>query len=519
MVGQAGAEFTGRIVDICRYGLSFRTPVGLEPENDTADLLLPDNRSARVKIRILHRQHATPGTRTFGGALGFPDEESRRKVHTFVSSLSPGLIQCRRKAERRAARTQIMNERRILERRRKDGIFSESMAFSARVRMWDQISTLCRKSEGVSGVRIILEGRELVSFGSKDYLGLSHDSRVKEAVIQAIHKYGTHATGSRAVNGTNPIHEKLEAELAEFLDTEAAFVFPSGYLANFAVLSCLLKKGDVALADENIHASMIDGCVASGATLIRFRHNSAEDLQRKLLKAGNSRALILVEGVYSTHGGLGSLRELKAIAVATRTPMMLDDGHGFGLLGPTGAGTAEHFGLKGQIDIYLGLFSKALGSPGGFIGCERHLADYLLHMSRGIIFTTALPPAMAAGALASLRIIRTDSALRERLWSNVAKMKCGLENLGYHPVGGQSPILSIQVGHEHVAYEMTKQLENSGIHVNTFVRPAVKRGEALIRLTMSAAHSSEDIERGLSAFEKMKSSAHFTNVQTVRLLL
>jgi glycine C-acetyltransferase len=227
----------------------------------------------------------------------------------------------------------------------------------------------------------------------------------------------------------------------------------------------------------------------------------------------------LVEGVYSTHGDLGLLPELKAIASATATPVMLDDGHGFGLLGPTGAGTAEHFGLKGQIDVYLGLFSKALASPGGFIACARHLADYLRHMSRGIIFTTALPPAMAAGALAALRILRTESSLRERLWSNVASMKSGLEALGYHPVGGQSPIIAIQVGHEHVAYEMTKRLEDKGIHVNTFVRPAVKRGEALVRLTISAAHSSEDIDRVLNAFEQLRDSHLFTKMRAVKPLL
>jgi 8-amino-7-oxononanoate synthase len=364
-----------------------------------------------------------------------------------------------------------------------------------------------------------MDGRELVSFGSKDYLGLSHDDRVKEAVIRAVRKYGTHATGSRAVNGTNPIHEELESELAEFVGTQAAFVFPSGYLANFGVLSCLLRKGDAALADEKIHASMIDGCLAGGATLIRFRHNSAEDLRRKLRKTGTQRSLILLEGVYSTHGDLGSLKELRAIATESGTPVMLDDGHGFGVLGPTGAGTAEHFGLRGQIDIYLGLFSKALASPGGFIACERHLADYLRHMSRGIIFTTALPPAMAAGALAALRIVRTETSLRERLWSNVTSMKSGLEALGYDPDGGQSPIIAIQVGHEHIAYEMTKKLEDNGIHVNTFVRPAVKRGEALIRLTMSAAHSPQDIERGLNAFKVLRNSPLFERVQVTKPLL
>ncbi|MFZ5876867.1 MAG: aminotransferase class I/II-fold pyridoxal phosphate-dependent enzyme [Nitrospirota bacterium] len=519
MTGVAGTKITGQVWNIGRYGLTFRMGPGFDQTEEEADLILPDSRSAHVRIKILHRQGVDPNTMAYGGEIAFPEEDGRRKVHTFISGLSPGLMRCRRKAERRLLDATGIENKRLRERRRKADIFAESIAFAARAHAWDQISTVCRRSEGISAVRVIMDGRELVSFGSKDYLGLSHDGRVKEAVIQAVRKYGTHATGSRAVNGTNPIHEQLEAELAEFVGAKAAFVFPSGYLANFAVLSCLLRKGDAAVADEKVHASMIDGCVASGATLLRFRHNSAEDLERKLLKVDTPRTLILVEGVYSTHGDLGSLPEIKAIATANGTPIMLDDGHGFGLLGPTGAGTAEHFGLEGQIDIYLGLFSKALASPGGFIACEQHLSDYLRHMSRGIIFTTALPPAMAAGALTALRIIRTERYLRERLWLNVTTMKSGLEALGYHPVGGQSPIIAIRVGHEHVAYEMTKRLEKSGIHVNTFIRPAVKRGEALIRLTMSAAHSSDDIERALQAFDEMRGTPLFETVESLNGLL
>jgi len=505
VVGSAGPEITGEASNISRYGLGLRTPGGLGQMDAEAEIFFPNSRSARVRIKIHHKQRVDADVYMCGVELVFPEEEGRRKVHTFVSSLPEGAIRCRRKAERRRIASRLEKDRRLGERRRDYGIFTESVAFSTRVRTWDASATICRQSEGISAVRIILEGRELISFGSKDYLGLSHDPRVKEAVIQAIHKYGTHSTGSRAVNGTTPLHVELQAELAKFLDTETAFVFPSGYLANFGALSCLLKKGDIAFVDEKVHASMIDGCLASGATLIRFRHNSAEDLKRKLSRAGKVRGLILIEGVYSTDGDLGSLRELNAAATESGVPMMLDDGHGFGILGPTGAGTAEHFGLKGQIDIYLGLFSKALGSLGGFIACKRHLADYLLHMSRGIIFTTALPPAMASGVLAALRIIQTEKGLRDRLWLNVSRMKSGLEELGYHPTGGESPIISIRVGHEHVAYEMTRQLERKGIHVNTFIRPAVKRGEAIIRLTNSAAHSSEDIEQALSAFRLIRS--------------
>lgn len=493
-----------RIINLSRYGMAVKISPGARfPEDSLIHLTMPDGRSAVCGFRILHRR-IEEGHEISGGILSFPYEDGRRKLHTLLKSLPGGGTDCRRKHQRRLYVGACFHEQRVRERRRHFGIFEPSAAFSSRAKAWDEVSSLFRCAEGISPVRIVLDGKTLISFGSKDYLGLSHDPRVKEAVIRAIERYGTHTTGSRAVNGTNPIHLELQHELASMLNVEDTLVFPSGYLANYSILTSLLKSGDVVYVDERIHASMIDGCLASRATVARFRHNSPNDLERKIARTRAPRSLILIEGVYSTEGDLCPLPEFKALAMEQRIPLMLDDGHGFGILGGTGAGTPEHFGLNGQVEIYVGLFSKVFGSLGGFVASSRELTDYLLRTSRGIIFTTALPAAMAAGVLAGLRIVRYDGALRGKLWSNVAKMKIGLEALGLRPTGGESPILTMRVPHEHTAYGVAKRLERLNIHVNTFVRPAVKRGESVVRVTMSASHSDSDIEAALSAFADVK---------------
>lgn len=500
----AGAETSFRVLNLSRYGIGGEgAPEMSVGEEAFVRLILPDGRKASIGVRVLYRR-AENGRTIWGGALSFPQEDGRRRIHSLVSSLPAEDVVSRRKLQRRVSANTPTNERRCSDRRRRFGILEPCVAFASRAKAWDEVSTLFRCAEGISPVRIVLDGRRLISFGSKDYLGLSHHPRVKEAVVRTIGRYGTHSAGSRAVNGTNPVHLDLQRELAKMLGSQDALVFPSGYLANFAILTSLLKKGDVAYVDERVHASMIDGCIASGATVVRFRHNSSEDLEKKIARTRSSRSLILIEGVYSTEGDLCPLQEIKTLSVEKGIPLMLDDGHGFGILGDTGAGTPQHFGMNGQVDIYVGLFSKVFGSLGGFVASSRELTDYLLRTSRGIIFTTAMPVAMAAGVLEGIQIVQQDSGLRRRLWTNVARMKMGLERLGYSPTGGASPILTIRVPHEHIAYRVAKALEELGVYVNTFVRPAVKRGESIVRLTISAAHTDADLDSALAAFATVK---------------
>lgn len=496
---------TCKIVDLSRYGIRFVATSPIQSScGERIEVCFSSPRAIPATVRILRSQPLDGSAFIYAGELTFPHEDARRKMHTFLSALPKVSIQSRRKYARRQSVRAVNQDRRVADRRRDFGIFAACVRFSHRVADWRKSYTLFLRSHAERAGRIWIDGQELVSFGSKDYLGLSHDTRVKEAVIQAVAHYGTHSTGSRAVNGIHPQHEELENEINKILGTEATIIFNSGYLANFAILGALLQKDDVAFADDKVHASMLDGCVASGARLVRFRHNSAEDLEDKIKRAKHSRSLILVEGVYSTEGDLGCLPDIKCVASAHGIPVMLDDGHAFAILGRSGAGTPEHFGIHEPVDLYVGLFSKALAGNGGFLSCSGYIADYVSHFSRGMIFTTTLPPAMMAGVLQALRIVRSEPQLRHKLFDNVKRLKVGLESIGYDVRGGASAILAIRVGHEQHAYDMVRKMQERGIHVNTFVRPAVRRGEAVIRLTVCATHTTADLDIAIEAFSDLK---------------
>jgi 8-amino-7-oxononanoate synthase len=350
----------------------------------------------------------------------------------------------------------------------------------------------------------MVDGVPLLSFASKDYLGLTHHPRVKQAAIQALERFGTSTTGSRALNGTHPLHEELEQEIADFKGSESALVFPGGYFSNLAILSGILQKEDVVFVDEGVHVSIIDGCVTAGSRIVLFRHNSADDLAAKIKRYPYHRRLIIVEGVYSVDGDLGQLPDIRQVAVAHQIPLMVDDGHGFGLMGASGSGTAEHYGLKEGIDLDMGIFSAALAGIGGFVACKSYIRDYLKHFSRGVLFTTSMTPATTAGVLEAIRVIRTDPLLRGKLWQNVKRFKDGITDLGYRICQTGSAIISIPIGNEQNSYKMAHMLKERGVYVNVFRRPAVKRGEGKLRLSMSAAHSEADIDEALDAFKSLR---------------
>jgi 8-amino-7-oxononanoate synthase len=326
---------------------------------------------------------------------------------------------------------------------------------------------------------------------------------VKEAAIKALERYGTTA-GSRVLNGTLELHEQLEQRLADFKEAESALLFTGGYLANVAILTALLKKNDIVFLDERAHASIIDGCVFSGAKLVPFRHNSVEDLRHKVQRAEHRRSIIIIDGVYSIEGDLALLPQILELATEEAVPLMVDDAHGFGIMGQRGSGTAEHFGLNGRIDLDIGMLGGALGGVGAFVACKKYVADYLRHFSRGFLFTTTLPPSTTAALLEALEIMKLDKALRAKLWSNVEIVKEGLAGLGYKISATESAIVSIPIGNEQTTYDLVRMLEANGVFVNAFIRPAVKRGEAKIRLTITAAHSDSDIAQTLEAFEKIR---------------
>ncbi|MFY9271317.1 MAG: aminotransferase class I/II-fold pyridoxal phosphate-dependent enzyme [Candidatus Manganitrophaceae bacterium] len=498
------SEYPCDVIDLSRYGMRFKTAPEVVGENGRLkiELALPGVPSATAGIKLLRQEPAEGDGLFYAGELSFPREDGRRRIHTFIRTLGSNKLIDRREGERRKITMPTELERRNKDRRKNFGIFAESVSFSNRIKNWR--CTYYQPAESRRPGRITISGRELISFASKDYLGLSHNPQVKEAAIKALERYGT-STGSRVLNGTVPLHEELEQEIAKFKGAEAALLFTGGYIGNISILSGLLKKDDVVFIDEKVHASIIDGCVASGAKAIRFAHNSVQDLEEKISRTDHSRSLIIIDGVYSIDGDLGSLPDIKKIAETHNIPLMVDDAHGIGVLGKTGSGTPEYFGLKGMIDLDVGSCGAGLVSVGGFLACKKYIRDYILHFSNGVVFTTNLTPITMAVILESLRIIQNNEDLRTKLWDNITHLKNGLKAMDYPVSPTESAVMSIMIGNEHVAHDIVDMLGENGVYVNPFRRPLVRRGEAKIRLAVSAAHSESDIAKTLEAFKSIRS--------------
>src|ERR1700722_11591890 len=270
--------------------------------------------------------------------------------------------------------------------------------------------------EGCAPGEVRLGSAKVLMFGSNDYLDLITDPRVKEAAVQAIKKYGSGCSGSRLLNGTLDMHVRLESELAAFVHKEAAMIFGTGFQANYATLSALTEKGDVMICDHNLHASLVEGALRSAARVMRFRHNDLDHFGRCLNNCGpEDKVLVVSEGVFSMEGDLAELRGLVDLSKSNSARIYVDEAHGLGVLGRTGAGAAEHLGVLDEVDIVMGTFSKALASVGGFIAGPREVVDYLKHTARPFVFSASLPAASVAAAGAALNIIKSEPERREHL--------------------------------------------------------------------------------------------------------
>lgn len=363
-----------------------------------------------------------------------------------------------------------------------------------------------RKLESSSGARITLDGREMVMLGSNNYLGLTTHPRVKEAATKAIEKFGMGAGSVRLLGGTFSLHEELEERIAEFKGTEAAIAYSSGYVSNLATLSSFMsKETDIAVIDEKVHASLVDGLRMAQCPFRVFSHNDMADLEIKLSAAcEKGNAVVIVDGVYSMDGDIASLPEIMALARKYRAMLVVDDAHATGVLGLHGRGTAEHFNLHGQMDIVLGTLSKALGAVGGFAAGPKLLINYLKHASRGFVFSAALPPAVCASLLASLDVIETEPEWLARLRENTQLLRDGLQQLGFDTGRSETPIIPVMVGDELKAYQLTRALHLLGVYVSPVAYPAVRKGKARIRASVMATHTQSDILFALDAFAKAK---------------
>ncbi|HEY3173234.1 MAG TPA: pyridoxal phosphate-dependent aminotransferase family protein [Thermoanaerobaculia bacterium] len=361
-----------------------------------------------------------------------------------------------------------------------------------------------RVIESAQDPEVVANGRRMIMLGSNNYLGLTNDPRVKEAAIDAVRKYGSGCAGSRFLNGTLDLHVRLEERLAEFMRKDAAVTFATGYQVNLGAISCLVGKGDVVYLDKQDHACIIDGARLSFGEVRKFRHNDPADLARQMKNDVTARGrFIVVDGVFSMEGDVAPLREIVAAAREFEAGVMVDDAHGIGVLGPTGRGTAEHFGLEDEVDLVMGTFSKSMASVGGFIAGDEVVIDFIKHRARTLIFSAAPPPASVAAALATVEIMEREPERRTRLWENARFFSEGLRSLGLDTAGSQTPVVPVVVGSDDTALAMVWRLDEEGVFVNCVLSPATPPGRALIRTSLMATHTREQLTRALEAIEKV----------------
>ncbi|KAB8196781.1 aminotransferase class I/II-fold pyridoxal phosphate-dependent enzyme [Nonomuraea phyllanthi] len=354
-------------------------------------------------------------------------------------------------------------------------------------------------TERLDDGEVVIGGRAVLMAGSNDYLALSDDPRLKAAATEALDRHGTGNSGSRLLNGSLPLHEELEAELAAFLGMEAAMVVSTGYQANLT-LSALFAHQDVVYADRLVHASLMDAVRLGHARLVRYRHNDLAHLER-LLKAADPRdgRLVLSEGMFSTDGDLCDVPGIARLARRHDARLILDCAHDAGLLGVGGRGAAEQLGRQAAVDVQTLTFSKCFGTLGGAVAGPRHVIDYLRHHARPAVFTASLPAGCAAAALAALRIIRTEPERRRRALAAGERLRAELAALGFGTAPGIAPAMAIPVGDTALCARMWKELLDEGVYTNAMVPPGVPEGKALIRLSVTAAHTDAQLTRIVDA--------------------
>jgi len=361
-----------------------------------------------------------------------------------------------------------------------------------------------RSISSAQDTEVIIEGKRVLMMGSNSYLGLTNHPKIKEATKLAVEKYGTGCAGSRFLNGTLDIHLELEAELAKLVRKEAVLLYSTGFQVNLGVISSLVGKGEYILGDKSNHASIVEGCLLSPGKFLRFAHRDLGALEARLRQLDPAKGkLIVVDGVFSMEGDIIQLPELCQLAERYGAAVMVDDAHSIGVLGKNGAGTADHFGLTDQVHLIMGTFSKSLASLGGFIASDAETIDYLKHHSRPLIFSASMTPANAAAVLAALKIMISEPERIARLWANTARMKQGLIDAGFDLGSSETPILPMYCREMMRAFTFCKRLQQEGVFINPVVAPAVAPGEELIRISLMATHTDEQIDFALEKFEKV----------------
>lgn len=361
-----------------------------------------------------------------------------------------------------------------------------------------------RAIESEQEPEVIINGRKVLMFGSNCYSGLVSDPRIKEAAIEATRKYGTGCAGSPFLNGTLDLHKKLERRIAEYIGKEDVMIYSTGFEVNLGVVSCLTGREDYIIYDEQDHASIIEGRRLSFSTCLKYKHNDMEALEKQLQRCEPDKVkLIVTDGVFSMEGDVANLPEIVRLAKKYNAAVMVDEAHGIGVFGKGGRGTCDHFGVTNDVDLIMGTFSKSFASLGGFIATDKEITNYLRHHSRSYIFTASITPASTAAALKAIDLMIEEPERQENLWKITEFALDGFRQMGCEIGNTTTPIIPLFIRDDYKTYTVTRDLFDEGLFVNPVVTPAVAPQDTLIRFSLMATHTKEQVEFALEKIEKV----------------
>ncbi len=361
-----------------------------------------------------------------------------------------------------------------------------------------------RKIESEQDTEVLINGKKVLMFGSNSYLGLTNHPKVIEAAVAATKKYGTGCAGSRFLNGTLDIHIALEDRLAKFVGKDEAIIYSTGFQVNLGVASCLTGREDYILWDELDHASIIEGCRLSMSKKIKYKHNDMESLEKKLQMCDPDKVkLIITDGVFSMEGDVANLPKICELAKKYNAAVYVDEAHGIGVFGNQGRGTCDHFGVTKDVDLIMGTFSKSFAALGGFIATDSVTANYLRHNSRSYIFSASITPASTAAVNAALDIMESEPERIEHLWKVTNYALDGFRNIGCEIGHTSTPIIPLFIRDNDKTFAVTRDLLEDGIFVNPVVSPAVPSQDTLIRFSLMATHTIEQVDRALECIQKV----------------
>ena len=350
---------------------------------------------------------------------------------------------------------------------------------------------------------VTIDGKPVLMFGSNSYLGLTNHPRLKEGAIKAVEKYGTGCAGSRFLNGTLDIHIELEERLAKLVHKQAALVYATGFTVNSGVLPCVAGREDYLLFDDRDHASIIEGKRLSYAKQIKYRHNDMDHLESQLKKCEPDKIkLIVTDGVFSMEGDVAKLPHMVELAKKYNASLYVDEAHSLGVFGKTGAGVCEHFGLSNDVDLIMGTFSKSLGTIGGFVAADENIINYLKHTSRTLIFSASITPASTGCVLAALDVMEEETWRKDALWANTNRAKEGFLKAGFEIGPTETPIIPLYVRDNLKTFNLTRMLMDDGVFVNPVVSPAVSSEDTLIRYSLMATHTFDQIDESILKISK-----------------